>query len=377
MPEETATAPPEATVTATEETVTATEAPPTGTEPPEALSLSATGTERQWVLLAVPDRDCPEQRCAVVEVTDNAGKSWEPLAAIDIPTSTRLDDDTVRDVRFAGDGTNGWTFGGELLSTHDAGASWTMPTLPVPGIVTSLEAWGDFVYAVVVDDEQGSVSLVRSPVSYDDWQQVDLGTDPYAISSLVVAERVVAVLARPMNSDGGNVVLVSTDGVSWATHQPCTDGRYPSTLSTTGNSLWTMCSDDVTSVARVSLDDGQTWIDAAGEFPAGSQLAARDDTTAVVADPAGDSLTLIGVDQAPVEVTDADLTDVDLAGFTNPTTGYVLDADGQVLRTDDGGRTWQPYSPPAKRTTLTCSGSGLAGSPGHRRQRGTRGGVPR
>ena len=339
----------EQTVTATDETVTATGAPVTTTGvtgAARALSLSATGSEHQWVLLAVPDPDCPEQRCAVVEVTENAGKSWEPLSAIDIPTSTRPDDDTVREVRFAGDGTNGWAFGGDLLSTHDAGASWTTPTLPAPGIVTSLEAWGDFVYAVVIDDEKGSVALVRSPVGYDDWQRVDLGTDPYSISSLVVSQRVVALLARPMNSDVGNLVLVSSDGVSWTAQQPCTGGQYPSTLSTTGNSLWTMCSDDTSAVARVSLDDGQTWIDAAGEFPPGSELAARDDTTAVVADPAGDSLTLIGVDQAPVAVTDADLTDVDLAGFTNPTTGYVLDADGQVLRTDDGGRTWQPYSLP-------------------------------
>ncbi|MBA2715753.1 MAG: hypothetical protein H0U51_01650 [Propionibacteriales bacterium] len=306
--------------------------------------MSATGTQHQWVLLAARDGSCSAQQCAVVEVTDDAGRSWEPLGAIDIATSTTLSADSVREVRFAGDGTNGWTFGGDLLSTHDAGASWTAPTLPVQGVVTSLEAWGAFVYAVV-DNEQGSVSLLRSPVSYDDWQQVDLGTDPASISTLVVSSRAAAVLARPPNSDVGNLLLTSTDGTSWLSHQPCADGGYPTTLSTTENSLWVMCSDGATAFARVSPDDGQTWVDAAGEFLVGSQLAARDASSAVVADPAG-GISLIGVGHVPVAVTDSDLTDVMLAGFTNPATGYVLDADGQVLRTDDGGQTWQPYSLP-------------------------------
>jgi len=156
---------------------------------------------------------------------------------------------------------------------------------------------------------------------------------------------VAAVLARPPNSDVGNLLLTSTDGTSWLSHQPCADGGYPTTLSDTENSLWVMCGDGATASARVSPDDGQTWVDAAGEFPVGSQLAARDVSSAVVADPAR-GISLIGVGHEPVAVTDSDLTDVMLAGFTNPATGYMLDADGQVLRTDDGGQTWQPYSLP-------------------------------
>lgn len=312
----------------------------------QALSLSATGTQHQWVLLAAPDPNCPEQQCAVVQVTEDAGRSWKPLSAIDVGVSARPSGNTVHEVRFAGDGTNGWTFGGELLATHDAGASWTMPSLPVSGAVTSLEAWGDFVYAVIADEQQGVASLVRSPIGDDDWQQVDLGTDHAELSTLVVSKRVVAVLARPMNSDVGNLALVSSDGVSWQSHQPCEGGPFPSTLSAAENSLWVLCTDGTTAKARVSRDDGQTWADVPGDFSVGSQLAARDDSTAAVADPIDDGITLIGVGQAPVKVAVADLTNVGLAGFTNPTTGYVLDPNGQVLRTDDGGQTWQPYSLP-------------------------------
>ncbi|HEU0128809.1 MAG TPA: hypothetical protein VFQ48_09415 [Pseudonocardiaceae bacterium] len=297
------------------------------------------------MLFAVPDDSCPQQQCAVVEVTKDAGKSWKPLSAVDVGVSARPVGDTVREVRFAGDGTNGWTFGGELLATHDAGASWTTPALPVSGSVTSLEAWGEFVYAVVTDEAQGTASLVRSPVASDDWRTVDLGAVPAEIPALVVSEQVVAVLARPADSDVESL-LTSSDGVTWQTRTPCEEGRSPSTLSTTEKSMWLLCSDDTAAHARVSVDGGQTWEGAPGEFSLGSQLAARDPSTAAVADPAGRGLTLVAVDHQPVQVSDSELDDVVLAGFTNPTTGYVLDANGDVLRTDDGGKTWQPYSLP-------------------------------
>lgn len=316
----------------------------------QALSLAATGEQQQWVLLAAADKSCPQNQCAVVEVTKNGGRSWEPLSAIEVGVSPEDQadpaEDTVRELRFADDGTNGWTFGGELLSTHDAGVSWTAPSLPVPGAVTSLEAWGDSVYAIISDETQATVALVRSPVDYDEWQVVSLETDAAELSTLVTSERIVALLARPTVGDVASLALVSTDGVSWEAQQPCEGASLPSTLSTTDTSLWALCTDGTTTTARVSRDDGQTWSDVPGEFSVGSQLAARDDSTAAVADSAHEGITLIGVGREPTEVSDADLVDVGLAGFTNPTTGYVLDAEGEVSRTDDGGRTWRPYSLP-------------------------------
>ena len=311
------------------------------------LSLSATGTLHQYVLLTHQGGRCPAGGCVEVDTTQDAGKTWEGTARLDVvPAIPDPSADSVNEVRFAGDGTDGWVYGGAIRSTHDGGQTWVAPTLPVVGTVTDLEAWGDNVYASVYDDPSATTTLVRSPIGADAWQTVDLGASPTVTSSLLVSQRLAAVLASPNPLSKGNELLTSTDGRVWTQRAVCAAGQYPSDLSTTGESLWVVCSGPQTAHARVSKDDGGSWTDVPGEFSPGSLVAARDTRTAVIADAYQPGLTIVAVHAQPARVTADNLTDVIPIGFTNPSTGYLKNSVGQVLRTADGGATWQRYPMP-------------------------------
>lgn len=311
------------------------------------LSLSATGTTHQYVLLARKSSGCGSGGCVEVDTTVDAGKTWQGTAELDVvPAIPDPYDESVNEVRFAGDGTDGWVYGGALRATHDGGATWEQPDQPFAGIVTDLEAWGDYVYATLYDDPSGSTTMFRSPIGEDAWQGLDLGMTPSLTTSLVVSQRLVAVLASPTPLSDGNQLLTSSDGTHWTQSDVCSSGQYPSDLSTTGESLWAVCSDDQRAYAVVTQDRGESWTAVPGEFSPGSLVAARDAKTAVIADAYQTGLTIVAEGTEPARVTAPGLNQVIPIGFTNPSTGYLKNADGQVLRTTDGGATWQPYPLP-------------------------------
>ena len=208
-----------------------------------ALSLSATDTEHQYLLMAGAF-GCGKG-CLRAYATADAGGTWSAMAPLGLlPSDPDPTSETAFGIRFA-DQDNGWVYGGALRSTHDGGSTWETQKLPAQGIVMQLEAWGDQVYAGVNDQEAQTATLLRSSSAADDWQPVDLGTPIGYISQLAASENVTAVLASRSQVSAGNEILVSTDdGHTWSGDTaPCSQDAYPSSISTSGTSLWTVCSE--------------------------------------------------------------------------------------------------------------------------------------
>jgi len=312
-----------------------------------ALSLSATDSKHQYVLLTTGPDGC-RAPCAEVDKTSDGGLTWQRTAPLDVapafpdPTGT-----TVHDVRFAGDGTNGWVFGGALRSTHDGGATWTRPTLPAKGTITTLESSASFVYASVYDQRNGTAAILRSPVDHDAWKQVDLGSRLHLVTAIAVSSDIVTVLSSATYLSQDNQLYASTDdGASWNQTSPCKPGDWPSSVSTSANAVWTLCSGATSATALVTTDGGTTWnADVPGSFAPGGVVLGRDDTTAVVIAAGTPGITLVTVGNPPEHVL-ADRGNFSPIGFTNPTTGYLRTNDGDILRTTDSGATWQTYPLP-------------------------------
>lgn len=313
-----------------------------------ALSLSATDSDHQYVLMAGPF-GCGKG-CLRAYTTSDAGQTWSPTAPLGLlPSDPDPTSETAFDIRFA-DPDNGWVYGGALLSTHDGGASWNTPTLPAKGIVRLLEAWGPTAYAAVEDPNRGAWEVLRSDTASDVWKPVDLGTPVRYITQFAVAEHMTAVIASQSQVSDGNEIRVSTDdGNTWSDDaSPCGARAFPSSVSASGTSLWTVCSDKAQggdATAYVSTDEGKNWTAVTGTFSPGSMVQARDERTAVVLDVYKSGATMVSVGGQPDRILEGQGNYLPV-GFTNPTTGYLESFDYRIVRTLDSGATWQPYPTP-------------------------------
>ncbi len=299
------------------------------------ISLTAASANTFWVL---GSSGSGESATASVAMTDDGGGTFGKVATLDA-TAVRGDNetgpDTVRDLRFAGDGRNGWAYGGGLWATHDAGRSWTrVPTLP--GQVDLLEAGGSAAYALARDGD--TWTLWRTPVESDAWQRLDVTpSDP---QGLAVTSRLVALTDKAPDS---TVVSVSTDGgATFSQHPtPCERDLEPGRLSATSDALWLTCATGTAATVSVSTDSGTTWAKVPSGEPAisatDSALGARSASKAVVAS-RGEALVL-GRDSSTTTPVPG-LAEPAYAGFTTDRVGYILDLEGQLFRTTDGGAAW-------------------------------------
>jgi photosystem II stability/assembly factor-like uncharacterized protein len=320
------------------------------------VSITATGSQHQWVLAETPGRDCGRPKCATVFATTTHGSSWSDVgqlpaapATIDNPTLS-----SVSQLRFArrDDTTyDGWAFGGALWSTHDSGHTWSRSASP-PGRVTALEAWGGQVFAGVSSTRSThSATLYRSPQSTDEWTRVDLGVRLHDVEAIATSMGVVALI----DSDGDQSLLyVSRDGGStWQSQDACPSGSAPASLSTAGNSagsvasLWVTCTSATQTYIRYEDTDrwGQ-WMTAMNTFGRGIALAAR---TPMQGFAAGPGVPVAGIDSVSSAANASSSYAGNVGapvyfGFTNPRDGYLLTSDGTILSTQNRGDTWVPYA---------------------------------
>jgi hypothetical protein len=304
------------------------------------LSLTATGTNNQWVLGTT---GCGASRCLFIRHLDKAGQVTAvptPPSQVAVAGATR---ETVSGLRFAGTGgVNGWAFGGALWSTHDYGRSWNQPSLPVAGQVTTLEAWGEDVYASAQHGREAT--LVRSPVAGDEWTTVNTGTTLSRITSIGVSADLAAVAG--VDRQQRAVVLTKTASSPWTRTSACA-GATSAKVSTAQDALWVLCRHGERAAAVVSSDGGRTLAAVRGSFSWDTEIAGRTAATAVVAGTGG--VREVSTSQPPQLVSDVPGLDggsahVTYAGFTNPDDGYLISLDGGLVRTTDGGRTWSAVS---------------------------------
>jgi hypothetical protein len=182
-----------ATPSATRPTPTASSSPsvptaPHGPVPPnfEPSSVTFVNQNLGWVIgqAGIPGK-CADKNpyfCTSIARTDDAGLTWKggpaPKTGPVSPTQG------VLGIRFL-DGVNGWAFGPELWSTHDAGNHWHQVNTSGK-LVTDLETVNHWAYALFADCKQTQVTqfnyeclsytLMATPAGTDDWKPVGAAT---------------------------------------------------------------------------------------------------------------------------------------------------------------------------------------------------------
>ena len=156
--------------------------------PLSPISVSFLPSGEGWLLAGY---QCGTKTCVRVEHTSNAGQSW---TTDDVPTPLqRLMQTTASAypglqlaIYFANtqdgwiygsvpSGSSNGTYSAELLSTHDAGHTWSpvsVKSLGMKGGILSLGASHGQVYAIGWKTEQ-TLGLWRSPIATGSWQRVN------------------------------------------------------------------------------------------------------------------------------------------------------------------------------------------------------------
>ena len=116
-----------------------------------------------------------------------------------------------------------------------------------------------------------------------------------------------------------------------------------STLSSGRNAVWLSCPSGTADTVLRSTDEGATWHPVAVPGDSGRHvIGAIDANHAVISTANG-----LGVLATDESLQDATLppgvasSDWVYIGFTNPTHGFAITGDGQLLRSTDGGHTWR------------------------------------
>ena len=295
-------------------------------------SVSGSSSDEFWVSASAT---CGRRTCNVLGHSEQS----------DAPTFTELPGNarhTQTTVRFSGDGQSGWmTNGAEIFRTDDGGADWSRLRHPESVQVEGLESWGDQVWVV---GDRGSQSVVFTEANGSGMlQKLDPadGRAPKPDLAVALGEDAFGV---PLAGGQPDFAYTTDDGVQWNLSDI---GCHPADLSATKDVIWAFCNDSTPTVVR-SVDQGQTW-----ETPERLlDIPPSEDPTAIAA---------IGPDAAFV-VSGSDGWVVDngvatratglgdgpyvYAGFTTESVGYVIDVDGSMCRTDDGGQTWNPVELP-------------------------------
>ena len=312
-------------------------------------------------------KGCPS--CVSLWRRTSTASAWAPVTTLPRPKKAGYDDGSgpfppvsAAALAMAADGKHGyfaWDTDG-LLATADGGRTW----LPVKGPDGAARAKGtavidgDQVLLSMLDDCAGGDcpdQLWRAQLGRADWHEVTVplrkGEGLFDLHARAGVLNGIAV------SPGGESLLRSADsGDTWTRvtpePNPCagcngTCTPYPTGADATVASC--MTGDSWTDVVRISTD-GRTWSDLArpgvGEKHQVQWVVAVDDghtfligTASGVLRVDADGGELEGVDGLrkggyPGEV-----------GFVTAKVGHILDEDGQLTRTEDGGRTWVEIAP--------------------------------
>lgn len=189
----------------------------------QILDIDLTGSSGGWALLA---RSCSGGRCAALARTTDAGQHWQPVPVPAVGTASQTGGDcdapcAVSRVRFLTSQV-GYLFGPGLLTTSDAGASWSRRTGPP---VDDLAVTGTSVLRIV-HSHTGcpgpcDVRIQRSSGGSGTWATVAepsvdgllpgvLVTDPAGPSYALFADNLAAGVAHQ------TVLLRSLDaGLTW------------------------------------------------------------------------------------------------------------------------------------------------------------------
>lgn len=297
--------------------------PRPGLEDPVAAFYPA-AEDQLWAVTRDPD--CAG--CSRLWHGDGTATGWRLRHGFDqSPYAAQL--------RMAPNGMDGWAWFGRdwLQSTHDGGRTWLIPGVDLRSANVEIRITGDTVWLLLYGGREG-VQLWSSAVGSDDWRQEDPpppGSDRYALTTL---DGQLLVVDYPRLRPTG----VSAPPFAERHEIPCVSQPLPPLPS--DGALWATCDTDG-GVDVLRSTDGRQWTyvvhspaTAAGAFPISAQRAfVVTATGARVISTTGQPL---GEASLGLETFES----VEDGAFVTARIGFLLTSQGSIVRTDDGGRTW-------------------------------------
>src|SRR5919197_1028276 len=311
---------------------------PGGPVPPgtKATSVTFISPTSAFLLGTAP---CQHPRCSVILRTEDRGRSWRGLPA-PLEAVSGFAGNGLWGLRFA-DARHGYAYGNGLWETGDGSRSWHRDAAPARIVLVLAAVQERELVAVAAPCLAGQrscahrLTLYRRPLSSAGWTAVaSTRTDSFEASIAVHGPDVWAVV--------GTRLYVSIDGgVSFTSQKaPCRSPgtEYGTAVSDDGPHTYLLCSGvgGAGSIAKYLYRTAGrgSWWTLAGRPPRGGReegLSAGSDRAVVIAAAGGAGW--------------ADL------GFTTSTYGVVVHGPaisdggndgrpGQLLLTEDGGRSW-------------------------------------
>jgi hypothetical protein len=290
----------------------------------QVTSVSGSSADEFWLS---GSGTCGKGLCNVLGHSD----SDDVLRYTSLPGGARHTD---TDIRFSGNGQTGWaTNGVATFRTSDGGAQWIRLEQPADVTVTELEAWGSEVWAVgrrdtetvVLTQASGTRQLyeVNSSSRFLADQAVTLGRGAFGLTLDAAEPEFVHTVDGGAEWDSGAI------------------GCRPADISATLDAVWALCGGSTPALVK-SLDKGATWGSPeplTADIDAGTAtVAAIDSDTAFVT--SGSEGWVIDA-ALPVPAGGLDEGPYLYAGFTTEEIGYVVDVEGNLSRSSDGGLSWQ------------------------------------
>jgi len=305
-----------------------------------ARAVTASGPDESWLL---GEGYCAGADCVVIGHTEGDGSATEFHVGPGRPGSDMT-------MRMAGNGEDGWVVSdGALFATHDSASTWApvaAPMATVEDVVSSdSTVW-------VTGEKEGATVVATAPVGQDKLEDARLPDDlsgAGGVSDPVVTQSADGERFGFLRESDGGATFVAYDATGWDSHQT-PECRETSSLSGSSTALWAICGDDKGWLTpMVSADGGLTWdlVEVERGLGEDPSIAAIDPERAIVH--ANDELWLLNGGQllhADPPSEGAGLKRFDYLGFVDDSTGFLIDSDGVLSRSDNGGFTWEPVDLP-------------------------------
>ncbi len=293
----------------------------------QVASVSGSAPDQFWV---AGSGTCAGQICNVLGVGYASDDSVD-VEYTALPGSHRR---AATAVRFSGDGNTGWaTNGAATFGTIDGGHNWNRLKQPEGVRVVALEAWGDEAWAVGYRYRSTQRVVLATTEGSDALTEVTEAPDIAIHQAVTLGEHSFGVAT---DTEDGEFLRTADGGGQWSRG---VIGCKPTDLSATSGAVWALCGGPSPELVK-SSDQGLTWDAEPLEWTASDRprfVAAIDADTAFVA---SDSESRVVDRAAPLTVEGLGDGPYRYIGFTSADVGYVIDGDGSLCRTEDGGLSW-------------------------------------
>ncbi|HSV41226.1 MAG TPA: hypothetical protein VLI04_20865 [Nocardioidaceae bacterium] len=292
----------------------------------KAFALTASSPDRVWAVTTAPDCDS----CSELWSGDGTDRGWELVHTFDRPASTA-------ELLMAPDGENGWAWFGRdyLQATHDEGRSWVIPGIDLRDSTVDVAVAGTHAWVLLQAGQE--LHLWTSELGSDSWEEA---TAPSRLSGRVsLAPRGDDMWLAQFGRSEVALTPVASPDAKGTPVPSCAVAPFPPRQSPEGEALWVTCADGEPGLLVKRSLDGVAWTDVGrSAFSAADSIPISDEATLVRT---SDGVRLMGM-RGPVEVPLELQRGVTVEGgvFVDSEVGFLLTSAGQVLRSDDGGRSW-------------------------------------